>query len=200
MLQLRNNYPALDTSNSIIYSLTAGFKSLQVSSPDLSITVIGNFDVTTASGNVVFQNEGKWYNYFTGDSITVTNAPQQFTLNAGEYRVYLNKKIIDSISSPSDSVITPVSHLSLTIFPNPVISGSSSVRYQLPSEGRSYLSLFNMLGQKIFTVDYSIQPMGTYTIPMSQLPANISALSNGAYIMELRSNDQRTHFVFLVQH
>ncbi|HTQ65756.1 MAG TPA: alpha-amylase family glycosyl hydrolase [Puia sp.] len=199
MLQLRNNYPGLDTSSSIIYSLSGAFKSLQVNSPDLSITVIGNFDVSTASGNVVFQNAGNWYNYFTGDSITVTNAQQQFTLNAGEYRVYLNKKIFDSLNSPSDTAITPVNHLSLNIFPNPVISGSSSVRYQLPSEGRTTLSLFNMRGQKIYTVDNGIQSPGTYIMPMSQLPANISALSSGAYIMELRCNGQRIHFVFLVQ-
>ncbi len=200
MLKLRNNYPTLASAGNISYDLGNAFKSLQVSDPTLSITVIGNFDVNSASGNINFQHSGTWYNYFTGDSLIVTNSNQSFALNAGEYRVYLDKKITDSSGSPIDSNINEANGLSIKIYPNPVRSNSAIIQYQLPEDGNTSISIFSMMGQKVYTINEGSQLKGVYTFSINQLPINLLLSTNGAYIIEVRSNQKKAHAVFIVQH
>ena len=199
MLKLRNNYPALAASENISYDLGNAFKSLQVSDPTLSITVIGDFDVNPASGSINFQHSGTWYNYFTGDSLVVGNSNQNFTLNAGEYRVYLDKKIIDSAASPIDSNINQSNGLSVKIYPNPVRSNNAIIQYQLPEDGNTSISIFSMTGQKVYTLNEGSQKKGVYTFSMNQLPVNLLLSTNGAYIVEVRSNQKKAHAIFLMQ-
>ena len=198
LFKLRADYPSLNTSNNISYSLQSAFKTFQVADSTLGITVIGNFDVIPASGTVNFQNTGTWYNYFTGDSLVVNNTSQNFTLNPGEYRVYLNKKIRDTLSAPADTTQVQISDLSMKIFPNPVSGGGSVVEYFLPEDGNTSIAVFNFMGQRLCTFNQGEQTKGGYTYPMSQLPFNVSLLANGLYIMEIRSNQKKTHTVFMV--
>ena len=52
------------------------------------MTVVGNFGIFSDQIDPEFQQTGKWYNYLTGDSITVANTHGLLNLNAGEYAVY----------------------------------------------------------------------------------------------------------------
>ena len=86
------------TSSSIGYNLGGAFKWLQVTTNELKICVIGNFDVTTQTGSVTFQNAGTWYPYIKGGTKydvttthTATGSPESFTLAAGEYYVFLDR-------------------------------------------------------------------------------------------------------------
>jgi hypothetical protein len=86
------------TSSSIGYSLGGAFKWLQVTTNELKICVIGNFDVVTQTGSITFQNAGTWYPYIKGGTKynittthTATGAPESFTLEAGEYYVFLDR-------------------------------------------------------------------------------------------------------------
>ncbi len=100
LLTLRKvpSYLPAFTTNSIGYSLGGAFKWLQVTTNELKICVIGNFDVVTQTGSVTFQNSGTWYPYIKGgtkydvtSTHTATGAPQSFTLDAGEYYVFLDR-------------------------------------------------------------------------------------------------------------
>jgi 1,4-alpha-glucan branching enzyme len=85
-------YPALRSSN---FTLNAGglWKSINISDPSMNVTVIGNFNVTSASGNPNFANTGKWYDYLGGDSIVVTNTSSSISLSPGEFHIYTTVKI-----------------------------------------------------------------------------------------------------------
>jgi glycosidase len=52
--------------------------------------VLGNFGVTTANITPNFPSTGKWYEFFTGDSITVNGTTDPISLSRGEYRIYSN--------------------------------------------------------------------------------------------------------------
>ncbi len=93
LLKLRNvpNFLPTFVTNNITYNLSGGFKTLQVSSDSLKLTVIGNFDVVSATGTVTFQNAGTWYNYLNGGTRAATGAPETITLQPGEYYVYTNR-------------------------------------------------------------------------------------------------------------
>ncbi|MEO6637801.1 MAG: T9SS type A sorting domain-containing protein, partial [Ginsengibacter sp.] len=89
-LRFNNLYKNLFTSNTTQQDFTGAFKTLKLGQGGASIVVIGNFDVVPQTGSVTFQNAGTWYDYLSGTTITATGASQSFTLQPGEYHVYLN--------------------------------------------------------------------------------------------------------------
>ena len=77
--------------DSISYSLGAAFKWEKINSTPLDIAVIGNFDVVTQGGSITFSHTGTWYDYLAGTTFTVTNTTQQYTLQPGEYHVFIDQ-------------------------------------------------------------------------------------------------------------
>jgi 1,4-alpha-glucan branching enzyme len=89
-LRFNNLYKDLFISNAVQQDFTGAFKTLKLSQAGASIVVIGNFDVVPQTSSVTFQNAGTWYDYLNGTTLTATGAVQPFTLQPGEYHVYLN--------------------------------------------------------------------------------------------------------------
>jgi glycosidase len=85
-------YPAFRSSN---FTLNVGglWKSINITDPSMNVTIIGNFNVTSASGIPNFANTGKWYDYLSGDSIVVTNTSSLISLSPGEFHIYTSVKI-----------------------------------------------------------------------------------------------------------
>jgi hypothetical protein len=95
LMKLRSNpfYTGVFTSDQIGYDLTGAFKWLKVTKDISSLVVIGNFDVVSQTGSVTFPNSGTWYDYLNGTTIAATGAAQSFTLQPGEYHVFLNRNV-----------------------------------------------------------------------------------------------------------
>ncbi len=92
-LRMHPTYGSLFTSNQMDYNLTPAFKRFRVSSGALHMVVIGNFDVVSQTSSVTFPTGGTWYNYLTGATFSATGGSQSFTLQPGEYRIYLNSLV-----------------------------------------------------------------------------------------------------------
>lgn len=93
MMQLRKNplYAPLFTSSNITWDLGGLVKWLKVSQGIYGLVVIGNFDVVTQTGSVTFPSAGVWYDYLNnGAPFNATGGSQSFTLQPGEYKVYLS--------------------------------------------------------------------------------------------------------------
>jgi len=105
MLTLRNNY---ETFRSLDFqaSLGAGIKRMIMNHPTMNGLSLVNIDVNASSAIPAFQHTGMWYEYFTGDSLNVTNVNASIPLQPGEYRVYtdvpLPKPYITSVASIED--------------------------------------------------------------------------------------------------
>ena len=91
--RLRNNatYSSLFTSSNINYNLSGLVKTMIVTQGSTGIVVMGNFDVAAQTATVTFPFTGVWYNYLNPSTITSFGGSQSFTLNPGEYRVYVNQ-------------------------------------------------------------------------------------------------------------
>ncbi len=89
---MRNDYEVFNTSD-YDYALSGKQKRINLNHPDMNVAVLGNF--ATSSGSVVpaFQETGTWYEYFSGDSLQVSDVNAQITLEPGEYRLYTDKKL-----------------------------------------------------------------------------------------------------------
>jgi len=199
MLQLRSNYPGLDTGK-VVYDLARAFKYLQASGNGLSALAMGNFDVAPASGTVTFPSQGTWYNYFKGDSVTATGASQSFTLAPGEYRVYTNKRIFADTSRSDTTSSPPVSSMAVRIYPNPVVNSAPPfVEFDLPADGTCNLVVFNSMGQRISSVDLGQQTKGKHVWQPGQFPVNLAVFPSGAYYAKVfcNSNTAGTRFMVL---
>ncbi len=196
MMQLRTTYPELDTANTV-YSLNGAFKYLLASGTNVAAVVIGNFDVNANTGTVPFPAKGTWYNYFGSDSIQVTGN-QNFTLNAGEYRVYLNTKLKDTTTH--DTTVAPANSLAVRVYPNPVVNGSSVIEYDLPEAGTCSLTIFSIVGQTMGTVNLGQQDKGKHILTPNQVPVSFTSYSSGVYIIKMVSSQGNTASSFMVAH
>jgi hypothetical protein len=205
---LSDSFPSLAASANVSYSLANSFRSVQVNGSGISVTVIGNFDVVPTSGNVTFQNAGTWYNYLGSDSIVATGSNQSISLNPGDYKVYINKNLNDTSTHSggnggTSTTIPPIDTSSVNgigIYPNPVVNSNAVVKYLLPASGDVDLSLYNIMGQEIFSFDFGNQASGMHLIELSNLPFNIYSLKNGIYILKLNSSQKTMHVTFSVLH
>ena len=195
MIQLRKIYPELDTANSL-YSLDGAFKYLLATGTSAGAVVLANFDVNTATGTIPFPGKGTWYNYFGNDSIQVTGH-QNFTLTAGEYRVYLNTNLKDTATKDTTGV-GPVSALAVKVHPNPVVNNSSVIEYDLPESGNCSMYIVNDLGQLVASTDLGFVQQGKHLITPGQFHFGISNLPNGVYTIKILSKQGNAHARFIV--
>lgn len=202
LFKLNDSFPALASSLNVNYSLANAFRSINITTPSIAATVVGNFDVISSTGTVTFSNAGTWYNYLGKDSIIATGDAQNITLAPGEYKVYINKNLNDTATSSSGgntggNVDTTTGNL---IYPNPVINNSAVIKYTLIASSSVNLSLFNSMGQNLGTFNLGNKSSGVYTITLNQLPLNVYSLANGVYFFKINSSNNSSHISFLVNH
>lgn len=125
--KLYNTFKALinlKTSDSLFstkdftMNVSGALKSIELSSGSDKAVVIGNFGVTATNSNYNFPNSGKWYEFFSGDSISMTATSFQLNLQPGEYKLFSTRKL-----AGSGSLVTGLPNYSslarTKVFPNP---------------------------------------------------------------------------------
>jgi hypothetical protein len=203
MMALRAAYPGLAVPATLTYSLNGPFKSLQLGSDSLSVAVIGNFDVVATSSSITFPTGGYWYDLFSGHAIATTAASQSFALAPGEYHIYVNKSLTDTVADTT-STVTPPPPVNtpgafwIHISPNPVSNTDPTITYQLAQAGQASLMVADFQGRILGRLDLGNQTAGSHTLSLAQIPLRLSLLANGYYVLKLESGGQDTHVSFLL--
>jgi hypothetical protein len=187
---LRKLKPNAFVSNSTGWNLAGAFKWLQVTDPSLNITVIGNFDVVPVTGSVTFQTAGTWYDYLHGGTVAATGAPQSFTLQPGEYHVYLNQNISGTVLTPVRDLNDPVANMRLAIYPNPV-ANQALIEYDLPENGQVRISLLNSQGQMVGEIFKGFQLKGTHQKGLGANGFDPARLQAGMYLLQIEVNGRK---------
>ena len=104
MIALKKTQPVFETTN-YSYSLSSTAKRIRLTGTDKNVNILGNFGLASASINPSFPGTGKWYEFFSGDSITVTNTSDNLTFAPGEFRMYSTKKF------PSVAILTDIENI-----------------------------------------------------------------------------------------
>lgn len=177
LAKLRKDFTATFTTGNLSYSLNGAIKTLQVTSPGLSVMVIGNFDVNAGAGVVTFPQAGTWYEYFTGEKFTALGSGQVFNLGAGEYKFYINKNL-----QPVEPDPVPANY-AINIYPNPV-SSASRIAYALPQAGNVSIGVYDMLGRQMALFNAASQPAGNRSVTLRQVLGGRS-LSAGMYMLKV---------------
>jgi hypothetical protein len=139
LIDLKKNEDVFST-NDYSLDLYSALKKIRLNSTEMSVVVIGNFDTEEGEINPEFYFTGTWYNYWTGDSIVVTNVNETIKLQAGEYRLYTSKKLtkpdlvnINNIESSKNTNI---------LYPNPVLEILTITN----TKDIEQISIYNLMG------------------------------------------------------
>ena len=165
MNQLKLTYKAFE-GNDVKLDLGGKGKRVHLSDASQNFVVIGNFDVTTADLIGDFQHTGMWYEYFSGDSMNVTDIKMTINCAPGAYKVYTDKRIR---SSQRIGSIAQVSQQML-IYPNPsqnelrvVLEKAQATNFSLvDAQGKSIQAAVLQGNQSSFSIDMSPLPSGVY--------------------------------------
>lgn len=119
MNHLKTTEPAFGTSN-FTFALSGAFKQIRLIHPSMNVMVFGNWGITDASFPATFPSTGRWYEYFTGDSIDITQITNTMPVEAGGYRLYTSKRLSAPDLALADPHASSTERItSLRIYPNP---------------------------------------------------------------------------------
>ncbi len=68
-------------------------KQVALNHSSMNVRIIANFGVGSEKGIINFESTGKWYDYFTGTEINISQTNPEINLAAGEFHIYTNIKL-----------------------------------------------------------------------------------------------------------
>jgi len=179
LADLKKNNDIFETTDYTI-SLTGPMKRINLNGNLMNMTIVGNFDVVQGTVNPEFQKTGTWYDFFSGDSISVANATSPLTLKAGEFHLYTTVKLQKPLFTAIDE--NPGTGMQKTlraiIFPNPT-AGEIHIESAFAISG---MEIFDLTGHRI------LEWKGVKT-------ADVSNLTNGLYLLRITYSDLATETI-----
>jgi hypothetical protein len=173
------------------YSLTGKQKSMQLNSTSLKVNILGNFDVISGYVTPAFQQTGKWYEYFTDDSITVTAVNEPILLQPGEYRIYTSKRLkspktilgIEDQTAPDPGRFT-------SVYPNPS-AGDFNFRIELSQPSPVTVTVYDLSGRMIWQKRSQSFAPGTETIIWDGKTSSGYEAGRGIYIVQIAAGNKK---------
>jgi glycosidase len=179
--------PAFTTPTAYTQTLGGGVavKTISLTGADLSVVTVGNFDVTAQTATVSFPQAGTWYNYLTGEQLSVASTSQAMTLQPGQYAVYTSRQL----TKPTGTTLATTGAQAAAVFklallPNPA-AGTTTVAYELPTGTTATIAVQNLLGQTIRQLAPARQAAGAQAQSLS-----LQGLAPGVYLVKLQAGEQ----------
>ena len=206
LIKLKNNYDVFSTTD---FTLDVGayMKKMNLYHSSMDAFIVGNFGVTQLSTNQNFSRIGWWYDYFSGDSINVTNVTESITLEPGDFKIFTTTKL----PTPEAGILLDVEKIeneistSFTLeqnYPNP-FNPSTIISYSLPSvtlsgalptgrqvEGsRVILKIYDILGKEVKTLVNQEQSSGVYQVTWNGDDQLGNKVSTGVYFYKIDAGE-----------
>jgi glycosidase len=182
-LRFHPSYRAGFLTDKMTHDLTGAFKWLKITTDTSNICLIGNFGVTPVTGQVTFQTGGTWYDYLKGNTFTATGGPQNIELQPGEYRLYLNRNVTNTITTPVTNIPGAGKTFSVMVYPNPVLK-DAVIEIENKETGPATLELFNLNGQKVMQKSLGVLSKGIHQINFKE--NEHAVLPAGTYFMRVQ--------------
>ena len=184
LLYLRNNYDFFH-GDITASDFGSAVKYVHLDSEDGQAAIVGNFDVTETTVTLPMPAAGTYYDYFSGESMTVTGTGSSLTLAPGEYRLYLSREVARGGGSLSTATnAANVARLGFTVSPNPTAGHLNSTFY-LQTPARVTATLFDVTGRPVRELF-----RGDLTAGEQRLEHRLSGLPAGTYFLRLTEGDR----------
>lgn len=187
MMHLRNTYSTFTTLN-FNYMLSGAVKRMKLNDPSMNAVVLTNFSVNNQDATPSFHHTGTWYEYFTGDSILVSDVNAVLNMTPGEYRVYTDVRLeqpeITDAPVSLDELI--IEEESLILYPNPS-KEEVSVSFKSNSTSAVQIVVIDTQGKTILEKKFPVL-FGENTEKL-----NLNGISAGTYsVLVIQGNNIQT--------
>ena len=174
MLRLRSQFDVF-TSGQEALNVNGAIKEIQLSLNNHNITLMGNFGMSLSTVTPNFQHTGTWYEFFTGNELSVTDLNANLLLNPGEYRLYSDQKL-PAFKDLATNVSTSLSPSGLSIYPNPATD-----KLQVESlKTVQNIELYSIDGKVV----YQSKPI------MNNASISLTNLKTGIYFLRVQTDNQ----------
>jgi len=176
LIELKKTEPAF-SSDDFTLAVSTATKRIEINHPDMDVRIIGNFGVSGSAQDANFSRAGRWYEFFTGDSLEVSAATGLIELDPGEYRVYTTKRL----QTPDITASLPKPEAGperFLVYPNPTRDLLRMEALELPSS----LRVINTTGQVVASIR-----MEAY-----QDQIDLGFLDAGVYVLQRESPSSGT--------
>lgn len=189
LIHLKKEEPAFSTSDFSL-NVNSAMKSIHLNHSSMNVSILGNFDIYTDDIDPDFQHTGYWYDYFSGDSINVTDVNEAIILDAGEYRIYTDVKLETPQIGLGVFNNQQKESLINTIYPNPS-AAQFNIVFDLQESTEVDVNIYNLSGQHIKTVFNGKLSYGKQTIVWQGLNEAGDKVNKGMYLAEMTIDGQR---------
>ncbi|NVK04432.1 MAG: 1,4-alpha-glucan-branching protein [Flavobacteriia bacterium] len=138
--QLRTRHDIFRNDGTWEMNLGGYAKRLGLSNDTMNVIVLGNFNIINNDINPAFDHAGKWYEYFSGDSIEVVNTDSLITLKPGEYRMYSDVRL--DVPSEDGDTSTPVVPTSNQVLVYPTIGGADGIHFEVETVDPDFVEIY----------------------------------------------------------
>ncbi|WP_332910854.1 T9SS type A sorting domain-containing protein [Algoriphagus boritolerans] len=193
MIKLKSEHKAFNSPEKTTLNLSAGIKSILLEHPDMDVVMHGNFGLSTAgNASVSFPRSGKWYNYFTGEELTLAGTTLTMNFRPSEFVLYTSEKL----PTPDQDIlqedfVTSIPELvpegGFNVYPVPA---SSKLTIELPQDMiQSNYRVIDMAGRVVFD--------GQTGRGEQILELDLSGIQAGIYIFESFNTKRVLHKRFI---
>ncbi|MFN5704826.1 MAG: alpha-amylase family glycosyl hydrolase [bacterium] len=189
---LKNNHESYSKST-YVFNTGSAVKLYKVNDSTMNTVCVANFAVRTDSIAPVFQHTGWWYDFFSADSILVSDVQQKIILAPGTYKFYTDKKL----NAPN--VITGISTQRIIdevkVYPNPV---HQEINIEWKNKSRENLSiqLFDLTGRKVFEKNITNE----YNSSSSDILIKVDEMhvNKGTYILKVNNGKETSQTKIII--
>jgi hypothetical protein len=180
LIHLHTTHPTFSTENFVFSDQNFFVKMVHLNHPEMDAAVLANFRVIESNFNPKFQYAGTWYEYFTGDSLVVTDTQERLTFAPGEYRIYTSKRLTPPGGFISGDRELPVHEV--TLYPS-VFSTEQTIyaTFGQPLNPES-VRLYDMAGKLTRSCYYESEENVLSVLVPDELPA-------GMYVIGVQTSD-----------
>ncbi|ERM84604.1 hypothetical protein P872_24615 [Rhodonellum psychrophilum GCM71 = DSM 17998] len=194
MALLKKELNLFNKPEEVLLDFNQALKSIQISDGDLQMLLYGNFGLTDiANASLSFPASGLWYNYFTGEEVSVLGSTKDMKLSANSFLLFTNKRLpipkgeilVEDLITSLDQEIVDLSVFKL--FPVPA---RDRLEVLVPSG-------FNQFNYRILDITGRILKEGVHFAATNILEVDIRDFRAGLYIFEINDNRQLLRKRFL---
>lgn len=186
--ELRSQHEIFRKDGNLQLGLSAYTKRIGLSDANMNVIILGNFNIVDATINPQFSQTGMWYEFFTNDSLNVTDIDSILSLKPGEYRLYSDVRLRPAPMEPGDTsepADTPTTN-QVRVFPT--IADENGVHFEIETVTNDFVEIYiyDLQGNQIW--DYTSYGM-TESIRDVIWKGTTNAgnyVSNGVYVYRIQ--------------
>jgi len=171
LIALRKEHDVFRTTDFTLVG-SGAIKRVTLLHSAMDVVAISNFGVQASQSQPVFPKTGWWYEFYSGDSINVSDLNYVLDLDPAEYRLYSTKKLIDRPAMPAGNTVK--------IFPNP-IGNLFNIQFYLKEDNLVKAELFSIHGRKVAELFESEYRKGSHNVQY----ARPNHISSGIYVLKI---------------